>query len=86
MKVLNQNLLHEENKKLRRLQLMIDLTIQTLYQSEQITLGEGLQYIRGARNYALHLFPEKGEAFDLIYKPRLIRALKERGVFSQSRN
>lgn len=76
----------EENKKVRRLQMMVDLTIQLLYQTEDLNYKEGLYYIHNARNFALALFPDKADAFDLIYKPRLFRVLRERGIFETSGN
>lgn len=76
----------EENKKLRRLQLLIDLTIQILYQTENLSLLEGLRYIQQAKDFALILFPDKADTFDLIYKPRLVRVLKERGLIKYSVN
>ena len=78
--------LQEENKKLRRLQLMIDLTIQLLYQSREINFKEAMQHVQNARNFALSLFPDKGHTFDLIYRPRLIRVIREKGILDFSRN
>jgi len=79
-------LIEEENKKVRRLQLMVDLTIQLLYQTKDLTLPEALEYIRNARTFSLTLFPEKGEVFDLIYTPRFWRILRERGIVEVSQN
>ena len=74
--------LKEENRKLRHLRLMIDLTIQILYQKRDLTLVEGLNYIKSAKMYALSLFPGKGDVFDLIYRPRLQRVMRERGLLN----
>jgi hypothetical protein len=76
----------EENKKLRRLQLMIDLTIQILYQSDTLDFREAMNYIQNARSFALSLFPDKGSTFDLIYRPRLMRVLREKGILDFSKN
>ncbi|KYK22048.1 hypothetical protein AYK24_02660 [Thermoplasmatales archaeon SG8-52-4] len=76
----------EENKKLRHLRLMIDLSIQLLYQQKNLSLSEGFKYIALARNYAISLFPDKGEVFDIVYKPRLMRVLEERNLISYSAN
>lgn len=81
-----QELIVQENKKLRRLQLMVDLTIQILYQTEGLTLQQGLDYINQVRKYAVELFPRKGKTFDLIYRPRLLRVLQERGVIGFTSN
>jgi len=78
--------LQEENKKLRRLQLMMDLTIQLLYQSREMNFREAMKHVQNARNFALSLFPDKGYTFDLIYRPRLIRVIREKGILDFSRN
>lgn len=78
--------LKEENRKIRHLKLMIDLTSQILYQSESLTLIEGLAQIEAARKFAISLFPGKGQVFDLIYRPRLLRILSERGLLLTSSN
>ena len=82
---MNQKII-EENKKIHQLQLMIDLTMQLLYQSKNLTLSEGLKYIYEARQFALSLFPLKRRTFDLIYQPRLMRVLNERGLNGFSQN
>jgi hypothetical protein len=74
--------LKEENRKLRHLRFMIDLTIQLLYQKQDLTLLEGLNYINTAKDYAVSLFPGKETTFDLIYRPRLIRVIRERGLLN----
>lgn len=74
--------LKEENRKIRHLQLMVNLTMQLLYQKQDLTLAEGFNYIRTAKKFAISLFPDKGDVFDLIYRPRLLRAMKERGLFN----
>lgn len=74
--------LKEENRKLRHLRLMMDLTIQLLYQKQDLTLTESFNYIKTAKKYAISLFPDKGEVFDLIYRPRLLRVISERGLLN----
>lgn len=83
---MNNFLQNEENKNLRRLQLMIDLTIQLLYQKTDLTFKEAMYYIQNARRFAISLFPGKEETFDMIYKPRLMRVLEERGILDFSHN
>ena len=79
-------MIQEENRKIRYLQLMVDLTIQILYQTVSLTYREGLQHIDNARKFAVDLFPGKDLTFDLIYKPRLMRVLQERGILEFSHN
>lgn len=79
-------LIEQENRKIRYLQLMVDLTIQLLSQTNGLTHSEGLQYIDNARKFAVDLFPSKASTFDLIYQPRLMRVLQERGILKISLN
>lgn len=66
-----------EERKLRRLRIMMDMTSALLWQSD-LTLGEAHKLVAYARAMALELFPDKGEAFDLIYGSRFRRILTER--------
>jgi len=76
----------EENRKIRQLRLMVDFTIQILYQEKDLTFTRGIMYIRQARDFAETLFPEKAHVFDLIYKPRMMRVLAERGLIPGDTN
>ncbi|MEM7007857.1 MAG: hypothetical protein AAF462_01850 [Thermodesulfobacteriota bacterium] len=66
----------EENKKLRRLRFMVDLTLSLIYQTD-MSRDEALEHFDKVRAYALRLFPEKELAFELLYAPKFKRALKE---------
>jgi hypothetical protein len=68
----------EERRKIRRLQLMIDMALSVLRQDPALTLAEASEMVVNCRNAALAMFPDKELAFDLIYKPRLQRVLVER--------
>ncbi len=68
----------EELKKIRRLQLMVDMVRSVLYQDPSLTLVEASELIVNCKTAALAMFPDKELAFDLIYKPRLQRVLMER--------
>jgi len=61
----------EERRKIRRLQLMIDMTLSVLRQDPDLTLDEASDIVASCRSAALAMFPDKELAFDLIYKPRL---------------
>ncbi len=67
----------EENRKVRRLQLVIDLVTNVLRQSE-ITVEEASELVATTRRFALRLFPDKEQTYDLIYKPRFQRLLAEK--------
>lgn len=67
--------LQEENRRIRRLRLIVDLTLSRLYQDPDMTLLEALELVERCRNAALSLFPGKEVAFDLIYRPRFERVM-----------
>ena len=68
----------EERRKIRRLQLMIDMVLSVLSQDPGLTLAEASEIVANCKNAALAMFPDKELAFDLIYRPRLQRVLVER--------
>lgn len=84
--MIENKMIQEENRKIRYLQLMVGLTSQILYQTDRLTYREGLQHIDNVRKFAVDLFPGKAMTFDLIYKPRLMRVLQERGILEFSHN
>jgi len=43
-----------------------------------ITVDEALDIVNATKRRALKLFPDKEETYDLIYAPRLFRAVAER--------
>lgn len=76
--------IEEENKKIRHLRFVIDLTANIIMQTD-IPLSEALRMIEGTRRLAATLFPGKEEVYDLIYKPRFRRLLSERYVIRGGR-
>lgn len=68
----------EERRKLRRLQLMMDMVISVLSQDASLTIDEAAEMVADSRRAALAMFPDKELAYDLIYKPRLQRLMRER--------
>lgn len=67
----------EEQKKIRRLRTIVDLTAAMLYQGN-LTTAEALELVAATKKSVLSLFPDKEKTFDLIYKPRFERIIKER--------
>ena len=63
----------EEARKIRRLQLMISMVMSVISQDPNLTLEEASELAAG-----LAMFPDKELAFDLLYKPRLQRLMRER--------
>ncbi len=68
----------DEQRRLRRLRFVVDLTVSVLYQEPALTFEEGMDLIRRAERAVLALFPGSEETFDLLIRPRLARALGER--------
>ena len=66
--------IQEENKKIRRLRFMVNLTLSLIYQSN-MTREEALEHFIKVKKYALRLFPGKEQAFELIYAPRFKRLI-----------
>ena len=67
----------EESRKVRRLQLMINLVMGTISQGD-LPVEEASELVASAKRAALALFPDKELVYDLIYKPRLQRLMMER--------
>jgi hypothetical protein len=68
----------EEAKKIRRLQLMMSMVMSVIGQDSSLTIEEASQMAADAKRAALAMFPDKELAFDLLYKPRLQRLIRER--------
>ncbi len=68
----------EEARKIRRLQMMISMVTSVLSQDPSLTLEEASELAVEAKRAALAMFPDKELAFDLIYRPRLQRIIRER--------
>jgi hypothetical protein len=68
----------EEARKIRRLQVMISMVISVISQDPNLTVEEASELAAGAKRAALAMFPDKELAYDLLYKPRLQRLMKER--------
>lgn len=66
-----------EERDLRKLRMIVDLTSALLCQSD-ITLSEAQKLILDAKERALELFPDKGETFEMIYGSRFRRILIEK--------
>lgn len=67
----------EEEQKLRYLQILVSLAVQTLREGP-ITVEQAYELLESTRQAALKLFPGKDLAFQLIYEPRLLRIVRER--------
>ncbi len=70
--------IEHENRMLRRLRFLVDLTFATLAQDSSLTLEQAWEHVRALKGAAVAMFPGKEETFDLIYLPRFSRLLAER--------
>jgi hypothetical protein len=70
--------LKEESRKIRRLQIMVNMVMQVIAQDSTLTVDEAAEMVADTRRAALAMFPDKELAFNLIYWPRLQRLMRER--------
>jgi len=68
----------DEQRKLRRLQIMVNMVMSVIGQDMSMTVDEASEMVADTRRAALAMFPGKELAFDLLYKPRLQRLMRER--------
>lgn len=68
----------DESRRIRRLQIMMNLVMQVIAQDSKLTVEEASQMVADSRRAALALFPGKELAYDLIYRPRFQRLMRER--------
>lgn len=70
--------LEEENRNIRRLRFLVNLTYATIAQDDSMTLEQAWEHVRALKGAAVAMFPGKEETFDLLYLPRFSRLLAER--------
>jgi hypothetical protein len=70
--------LREEQRKIRRLQMMMNMVMSVISQDNTLTVDEAAEMVADSRKAALAMFPDKELAYNLIYKPRLQRLMRER--------
>jgi hypothetical protein len=68
----------DEARRIRRLQVMMSMVTSVISQDPALTVEEASELAAGAKRAALAMFPDKELAYDLLYKPRLQRLMKER--------
>ena len=62
---------------MRRVRFIVDLASSILYQQD-LTLEETSHLIENTKQAVLELFPGKEDVFELIYRPRFQRIIKEK--------
>ncbi len=66
----------DENKKIKTLRFMVDFSVSLISQG-MMTREEALDRFDKVRKFAMRLFPDKEQVFDIIYAPRFIRIINE---------
>jgi hypothetical protein len=69
--------IQEESRRIRRLQLIVSLVTSVISQGN-MPIEEASELVASTRRAALNMFPDKEFAYDLIYRPRLQRLLREK--------
>ncbi len=68
----------EEARRIRRLQVMMSMVSSVISQDPNLTVEEASELAAGAKRAALAMFPDKELVYDILYKPRLQRLMRER--------
>ena len=67
----------DENRRVRRLRLIVDLALHYI-RTSNLTHDQAMHLVGEVKRHALTLFPDKEDAFDIIYAPRFKRVLNEK--------
>ncbi len=68
----------QEQQNLRRLQAMMQLLIASIEQDRTLTVDEAAQMVANTRQSVLRMFPDKESTFNMLCRPRIQRAMRER--------
>ena len=68
----------DENRRIRRLQIMMSMVMSVISQDPSLTIEQASELVANTKRAALAMFPDKEFAYDIIYKPRLQRLMRER--------
>ena len=67
----------EENRKIRFLRFLVDFSILSIQEGD-LSFEEAMKVVEDAKQAACGLFPGKEEVFELIYRPRFNRVIRQR--------
>jgi hypothetical protein len=70
--------LAEESRKIRRLQMVVNMVTQVIAQDPTLSVEQASEMVADTRRVARAMFPDKELAFNLIFWPRLQRLMRER--------
>ncbi len=68
----------EEGKLIRRMQMMMNMVMQVIAQDGSLSVDEASQMIADSKKAVLAMFPDKELAYEIIWRPRLQRLMRER--------
>ena len=68
----------DEAKLIRRMQIMMNMVMGVIAQDTTLSYDDAATMIADARTATLAMFPGKELAYDLIWKPRFQRLMRER--------
>jgi hypothetical protein len=68
----------EEGKLIRRMQMMMTMVMQVIAQDGSLTVDEASQMIADSKKAALAMFPDKELAYEIIWRPRFQRLMRDR--------
>ncbi|MGH9689933.1 MAG: hypothetical protein ACRD4C_02300 [Candidatus Acidiferrales bacterium] len=66
--------INEESRRIRRLRILVRLTIETIAGGD-LSPEEAAAMVAATRRVALEMFPGKDRVFDLIYRPQFQRVM-----------
>ncbi len=72
----------EESRRIRYLRFLVDFSILSIQQDE-LLFEEAQEVVENVKRAACSLFPGKEETFELIYRPRFNRVIRERFGFTK---
>jgi hypothetical protein len=75
----------EENKKIRFLRFLVDFSLLEVEEND-ISYERALEVVEEVKRAACGLFPGKEETFELIYRPRFMRIIREKYGFPDSKS
>ena len=68
----------EEGKLIRRMQMMMNMVMQVIAQDSSLTIDDASQMIADSKKAVLAMFPDKELAYEIIWRPRFQRLMRER--------
>jgi hypothetical protein len=74
---MDENEIKTENRKIRFLRFLVDFSVVSIQESD-LTPEEAFQVVEDVKRTACSLFPGKEGTFELIYRPRFNRVIRER--------